>query len=130
MGVQRQQQDLPESHLHQPFRIPSDPPTPALSDGSRGYDFPSSPPGSSSSWASPATSIDAPSPGVSHGLGRLTLGGRGTSPPGSRSSTPRNGLKNVPDQTEVEWVKDENQANNHVSEPNSKPEVAGMDVDT
>jgi hypothetical protein len=152
--VQRQQQnDQPESHTHQPFRMPSGPSTPAASDGSYGYGFSSPPPGTTSPWSSPPTpgGIDAASPSASYGLGGLTLGVGGASVPGSTNSTPRNGLKCLPEEykegpqqshTRDEQVKEDEggkidsvAVNADISETNSTaskpgPEAASMDVDT
>ena len=151
--MQRQQQnDQPESHTHQPFRVPSGPSTPAASDESYGYGFSSPPPGTTSSWSSPPTpgGIDAASPSASYGLGGLTLGVGGASVPGSTNSTPRNGLKCLPEEdkegpqqshTQDEQVKDEGgkidsvAVNKDISESNSTAsksgsEAASMDVDT
>jgi hypothetical protein len=145
VGLQRQQQQQPESPTHQPFRVPSGPPTPAFGDGS-GYDFPLS---TLSPWSSPPASFDAPSPGVSYGLGGLTLGKRGASIPGSTNSTPRNGLQDLPEEegqqplteavrvkdnkverVEVEIDKDVSESSPLTLKPDSEAVGLGMDIDS
>jgi len=148
VGVQRQQQQQqPEPQTHQPFRVPSGPSTPAFSERSYGFDFPSPAPGSSSSWSSPPTpgAPDAPSPGALYGLGGLTLGAGAANTPSSTNATPRNGLKNLPEEQHHQQMeagvgggkegKVEVAVSKQLSESSSTtskcdPEAARMDVDT
>ena len=149
VGVQRQQQQHQQSEP-QPSNDPSGPPTPTASESSREYDFSTAHAGPSSSRSAPPTpgGIDAPSPSVSHGLGKLTLGRGGDTVPGSTNSTPRNRLICLPEEEkagpqqvktemhirEAEEGKVEVAGSGEVAEsnPTTKPEpdVVKMEVDS
>lgn len=138
VGLQRGQQPGAETIQSQPSSAHRGPPgpllSPALSDVNLHFDygFPSPPPGPGTPWSSfassapPTPGMDAPSPGMSHELGGLTIG------EGAEVATPKTGLQSLPEEKEEEAVEagaKDDQKVDVANTPVPGPGQAKMDVD-